>query len=74
MSEPLHLTCQAPFLPVRSFLYILGANKTQVQVMTLAGQGKAATTQNVDISSPAKRAGLTISGLNLQSMTTFIKG
>jgi hypothetical protein len=56
-----------------SFLYILGANATQVQVMSLAAPGQAKSIQNVDISAPAKRAGLTVSGFNLQGMTTFIK-
>jgi hypothetical protein len=56
-----------------SFLYILGANATEVQVMSLAGPGQARSIQNVDISAPARRAGLAVSGFNLQGMTTFVK-
>jgi hypothetical protein len=72
-SVPYSSTDECLCSSVRRFLYILGANKTQVQVMSLSAPGKAASIQNIDISAPAKRAGLTLSGLNLQGMTTFIK-
>jgi hypothetical protein len=41
--------------------------------MTLKAPGQATSLQTVDIATPAKRAGLTVSGFNLQGMTTFIK-
>jgi hypothetical protein len=56
-----------------SFLYILAPNATQVQVMSLDAPGKATSLQTIDISAPAKRAGLSINAFNLQGMTTFVK-
>jgi hypothetical protein len=56
----------------RSFLYVLGANATQVQVVSLEGPGQAKTVQTVPIASAAKKAGLKISS-NMQGMTVFMK-
>jgi hypothetical protein len=75
VSLPFRFSPRMNIIPIVlfSFLYILGSNATQVQVMSLAAPGKAASIQNVDISAPAKRAGLPVNGFNLQGMTTFIK-
>ncbi|KAF8896353.1 hypothetical protein BD779DRAFT_1608605 [Infundibulicybe gibba] len=55
------------------FMYVLAANATAINVLSLNGPGEAESIQKVDIAAPAKVAGLTISASNLQGMTTFIK-
>jgi hypothetical protein len=51
---------------------VLGANATQVQVLSLEGPGQAKTVQTVSIAGAAKKAGLKISS-NMQGMTVFMK-
>jgi len=55
------------------FMYIMAANATAVDVMSLNAPGKAQQVQKLDIAGPAKAAGLTVNPNNLQGMTTFIK-
>ncbi|KAJ7707686.1 hypothetical protein B0H17DRAFT_1325460 [Mycena rosella] len=55
------------------FMYVLAANASQVQILSLNAPGKAAALQTLDIAGPAKAAGLTVNPDNLQGMTTFIK-
>jgi hypothetical protein len=52
---------------------VLGANATQIDVLSLNAPGKATGIQTVDIAGPAKQAGLTVNPFNLQGMTTFMK-
>lgn len=53
------------------FLYVLSANATAVDVLSLGAPGKAKHVQKLDIAGPAKAAGLTLNAVNLQGMTTF---
>ncbi|KAF5343202.1 hypothetical protein D9756_003435 [Leucocoprinus leucothites] len=55
------------------FLYVLAANATTIDVLSLDGPGQANNVQKLDISGPARAAGLQISGSNLQGMTVFLK-
>jgi len=55
------------------FMYVMAANATAVDVLSLNAPGKAASVQKLDIAGPAKAAGLPVSKDNLQGMTTFIK-
>ncbi|EIN13692.1 hypothetical protein PUNSTDRAFT_129366 [Punctularia strigosozonata HHB-11173 SS5] len=57
----------------KDFLYVLGANATQIDVLSLDAPGQATGIQTLDIAGPAKSAGLTVNGFNLQGMTTFVK-
>ena len=57
---------------LRSFLYILAPNSTQIQVMSLNAPGQGKNLQNLDMASVAKAAGLKLS-TNMQGMTAFIK-
>lgn len=43
-----------------SFLYVLAANATAVDVLSLGGPGQATNIQKLDISGPAHGAGLQI--------------
>ncbi|EIN04866.1 hypothetical protein PUNSTDRAFT_138065 [Punctularia strigosozonata HHB-11173 SS5] len=57
----------------KDFLYVLGANATQIDVLSLNAPGQAKGIQTLDIAGPSKKAGLTVNRLNLQGMTAFIK-
>ncbi|EIN12964.1 hypothetical protein PUNSTDRAFT_131194 [Punctularia strigosozonata HHB-11173 SS5] len=57
----------------KDFLYVLGANATQINVLSLDAPGQARGIQTLDIAGPSKNAGLTVNPFNLQGMTTFIK-
>ncbi|KAJ7650248.1 hypothetical protein FB45DRAFT_13632 [Roridomyces roridus] len=56
----------------QDFMFVLAANATQVKVLSLNAPGKATALQTLDISGPAKSAGLTVNAANLQGMTSFI--
>ncbi|KAG7092934.1 hypothetical protein E1B28_009239 [Marasmius oreades] len=57
----------------KDFMFVLSANATRVDVLSLDAPGQAKNIQKLDIAGPAKAAGLKINGSNLQGMTTFIK-
>ncbi|KAH9975199.1 hypothetical protein BJV74DRAFT_782101, partial [Russula compacta] len=57
----------------KNFLYVMMPNVTAIQVMTLNGPGDATPLQTLDVETPAKAAGLTLSAANLQGMTVFVK-
>ena len=44
-----------------SYLYVLGANATSVEIFSLDGPAKAKQIATVNIQSPARAAGVTIS-------------
>ncbi|KAF5391550.1 hypothetical protein D9757_002341 [Collybiopsis confluens] len=54
------------------FMYVLSANATAIDVLSLNAPGKAQNIQRVDIAGPAKAAGLTV-GVSVQGMTAFVK-
>jgi hypothetical protein len=56
----------------KDFLYILGANQTSVDVMSLPAAGKGVTIQNVNFAEAAKQLGVALSPDNVQGMTVFI--
>jgi len=56
----------------KDFMYVLTANASAVNVLSLNGPGQAQTIQTLDIAGPAKRAGLTTNPNNLQGMTAFV--
>ncbi|KAI0675904.1 hypothetical protein C8Q78DRAFT_963500 [Trametes maxima] len=58
----------------KDYLYVLGANATSVEVFALNGAGKAKQISSVNIASPARAAGVSIHGSNLQGMATFVSG
>jgi hypothetical protein len=55
------------------FMYVLAANATAVDVLSLNAPGKAQSVQKLDVAGPAKGAGLPVNKDNLQGMTTFMK-
>ncbi|RPD64092.1 hypothetical protein L226DRAFT_552064 [Lentinus tigrinus ALCF2SS1-7] len=55
------------------FLYIMSANATSVDVLALPGAGKARKISTLDISGPARAAGVPIDRNSLQGMTHFIR-
>ncbi|KAI0741357.1 hypothetical protein C8Q80DRAFT_1110448 [Daedaleopsis nitida] len=55
----------------KDYLYVLGANATSVEVFSLDGPGKARKISSLDIQGPARAAGVTINGRNLQGMATY---
>ncbi|TDL19074.1 hypothetical protein BD410DRAFT_727624 [Rickenella mellea] len=55
------------------FMYVLGANATQIDVLSLNAPGQAKGVQTFDLAAPAKAAGVTIDPFNLQGMTAFVK-
>ncbi|KAI0773239.1 hypothetical protein BD413DRAFT_472863 [Trametes elegans] len=56
----------------KDYLYVLGANTTSVEAFSLNGPGQAKRVTAVDIAGPARAAGISIHGANLQGMTTFV--
>jgi len=54
------------------FMYVLSANATSINVLSLDSPGNAKNIQKIDIAGPARKAGLTINGDNLQGMTVFL--
>ncbi|KAJ3815535.1 hypothetical protein EV368DRAFT_80034 [Lentinula lateritia] len=56
----------------KDFMYILAANATAIDVLSLNAPGQAQNIQKVDIAGPAKASGLIV-GASVQGMTTFIK-
>ncbi|PPQ85364.1 hypothetical protein CVT25_000652 [Psilocybe cyanescens] len=56
-----------------NFLYVLAANATTVNVLSVNTPGKATTVQNFNFASAAKAAGIKLDKNNLQGMTTFIR-
>ncbi|KAF9267721.1 hypothetical protein L218DRAFT_854401 [Marasmius fiardii PR-910] len=57
----------------KDFLYILSANATRLDVLSLDAPGQAKNIQKLDLAGPAKASELKITGSNLQGMATFIK-
>ncbi|KAL0573688.1 hypothetical protein V5O48_008259 [Marasmius crinis-equi] len=57
----------------KDFMYVLSANATRIDVLSLDAPGQAKNIQKLDIAGPAKGSGLKISASNLQGMTTLIK-
>ncbi|KAI0322604.1 hypothetical protein OF83DRAFT_1049042 [Amylostereum chailletii] len=55
------------------FLYVMMANATSIQVMSLNGPGDATKLQTLDLAAPAKNVGLSLSASNLQGMTVLVK-
>ncbi|KAJ3744397.1 hypothetical protein DFH05DRAFT_1535626 [Lentinula detonsa] len=56
----------------KDFMYILAANATAIDVLSLNAPGQAQNIQKIDIAGPSEAAGLTVSA-SVQGMTTFIK-
>ncbi|TDL19073.1 hypothetical protein BD410DRAFT_830521 [Rickenella mellea] len=54
------------------FMYVLGANATQIDVLSLKAPGKAQKIQTFELAGPAKAAGIKIDPFNLQGMTAFV--
>jgi hypothetical protein len=52
---------------------MLGANATELQIMSLNALGQAASIQNLNVFGSANQAGLALSVFDLQAMNTFIK-
>ncbi|RDB25934.1 hypothetical protein Hypma_006579 [Hypsizygus marmoreus] len=57
----------------KDIMYVLSANATAIDVLSLDAPGQARNIQKLDIASPAKAAGVKINANNLQGMTTFIR-
>ncbi|KAI0709662.1 hypothetical protein C8T65DRAFT_575593 [Cerioporus squamosus] len=57
----------------KDYLYVLGANATSVEVFSLDGPAKAKQIASVNIQGPARSAGVTINGRNLQGMATYVR-
>ncbi|KAJ8489507.1 hypothetical protein ONZ45_g13562 [Pleurotus djamor] len=57
----------------RDFLYVLAANVTSIDVLSLDAPGQAKPIQQLDLAGPSRRAGLTLNAANIQGMTTFVK-
>jgi hypothetical protein len=55
------------------FMFIMAANASMIDVLSLNAPGKATNVQQVDIAGPAAKAGLKTSPSNLQGMTIFLK-
>ncbi|KAH9945452.1 uncharacterized protein BXZ73DRAFT_38765, partial [Epithele typhae] len=55
----------------RDFLYVLAANTTSVDVLSIDSPGLVQRLNSLDIKGPTKAAGITINANNLQGMTTF---
>ncbi|KAF8071935.1 hypothetical protein FPV67DRAFT_1667385 [Lyophyllum atratum] len=54
------------------FMYVLSANATRIDVLSLNAPGQPKNIQKLDIAGPARASGIKIDGNNLQGMTTFI--
>ncbi|KAI0369194.1 hypothetical protein BV20DRAFT_946629 [Pilatotrama ljubarskyi] len=54
------------------FLYVLAANFTSVDVLSLKGRGQAERLASLDFGRLAKLAGIPVDPLNLQGMTRFL--
>ncbi|KAI0358077.1 hypothetical protein OH77DRAFT_1397636 [Trametes cingulata] len=54
------------------FLYVLAANFTSVDVLSLKGRGQAQRLTALDFGRPAQLAGIPVNPLNLQGMTHFL--
>lgn len=57
----------------KDFMYVLSANATSIDVLSLDAPGKARNIQRLDIMGPAKAAGVKLDRDYLQGMTTFIR-
>jgi hypothetical protein len=55
------------------FLYVLSANATSIDVMSLPAAGEATSLQTVDFSPLAAQAGLVVNKIDLQGMAVFVK-
>jgi hypothetical protein len=55
------------------FLYVLAANQTSVEVLSLNGPGQAQNVQTYDFSVAAIAAGVTMDKINLQGMAAYSK-
>jgi len=55
------------------FMYVLSANATRIDVLSLNAPGQARNIQKLDIAGPARASGIKIDRNNLQGMTTFIR-
>jgi hypothetical protein len=60
-------------LPNDDFMYVLSANVTSIDVLSLNAPGQAKHIQRLDLAGPSKSAGLTLTGANLQGMTAYVK-
>jgi len=55
------------------FLYVLSANVTSIDVMSLPAAGQATTLQTVDFAPLADKSGLVINKIDLQGMAVFVR-
>jgi len=55
------------------FMYVLAANATTVNVLSLNAPGQAQNIQALNVAGPAKAAGLALEAFNIQGMTSFLK-
>jgi hypothetical protein len=53
-------------------MYILAANETAINVLSLNAPGQAENIQSLDVSGPAQAAGLPLSELKLSSVSFVI--
>lgn len=56
----------------KDFMFVLSANITTINVLSLNAPGKASNVGAFDFSKPAKSAGLTVDPNNVQGITTFV--
>ncbi|KAH9932057.1 uncharacterized protein BXZ73DRAFT_47040 [Epithele typhae] len=54
------------------FLYVLGANATEVQTLSIQKAGQGKNLDQLDVSGPFKASNINFSRNNLQGMTTFV--
>ncbi|EJD45997.1 hypothetical protein AURDEDRAFT_113892 [Auricularia subglabra TFB-10046 SS5] len=55
------------------FLYVLAANQTSVEVLSLNGPGQAQTVQSFRLAAGKQQSGININPDNLQGMATFVR-
>jgi len=55
------------------FLYVLSANATSIDVMSLPAAGQATSLQTIDFSPLAAQIGLAVNKIDLQGMAVFVK-
>jgi hypothetical protein len=57
-----------------SFMYVLSANATRVDVLSLNAPGQAQNIQKLDIAGPAKAANLTVSKSQFSTLLPVLEG
>ena len=62
-----------PTVMVVSYLYVLAAGITSIDVLSLNKPGGAKKVQTYDFSNAAEKTGITVTGTNLQGMAVFMK-